>query len=367
MEPFLETLNYSSSNEDSRSEKRALNIEYGDSLLCITGSGGRVLDLLIEQPARIVAIDFNPCQGFLLELKCAAIQHLEYEEFLGLLGVNPFAGRGHIYQSIRQSLSTEARDYWDSHSTMVEKGVIYQGRWESHFRLLAQIIHFARPHRLDRLFNCSEINEQSRVWREEWDNTLWQLFLRSITSRAVWKYMLRDPGFYRYVPGGFSINSYLDKRLTSAFENNLVGRSPFASLLFFGKYSVHGPLPPHLQRDHFKTLKDSLPRITIVSQSLLDYLEQNEKTRFHKYSLSDFSSYTGLEEYDLIWKGIVRTAVEGAKICERQFLVKREIPLDVRPCFIRNKRLEEQLALTDDSIFYSFVAVRFEGKSCDKH
>ncbi len=89
MPSFLETLNYSSSNEDSNSELKALCIDKNDSILSITGSGARALDLLIKNPAKIVSIDFNPCQNHLLELKIAAIQHLEYQEFLEFLGARP--------------------------------------------------------------------------------------------------------------------------------------------------------------------------------------------------------------------------------------------------------------------------------------
>ena len=88
MKSFFETVNYSSSNEDSRSEIRALQLISQDSVLCITGSGARTLDLLIANPAKVVSLDFNPCQNFLLELKIAAMHELDYEEFLEFLGVN---------------------------------------------------------------------------------------------------------------------------------------------------------------------------------------------------------------------------------------------------------------------------------------
>ena len=45
---FHNTLNYSSANEDSRSENKSLLINNNDKILCITGSGARTLDL--EKP-----------------------------------------------------------------------------------------------------------------------------------------------------------------------------------------------------------------------------------------------------------------------------------------------------------------------------
>ena len=74
MNSFLETINYSSSNEDSYSEWKALSIGPDDSILCITGSGSRPLDLLIKGPREIVSLDFNPCQNFLLKFKIELTQ-----------------------------------------------------------------------------------------------------------------------------------------------------------------------------------------------------------------------------------------------------------------------------------------------------
>lgn len=365
MKTFLETLNYSSSNEDSRSEIKALHITSGDSVLCITGSGARPLDLLIEKPEIIVSIDFNPCQSFLLELKMAAIRRLEYEELLEFVGVCPSAKRNHFYKGIRILLSPDARGFWDSHSTMIEKGVIYQGRWERYFRKLARLIHLVRPHLLDRLFSCNSIGEQARLWREEWDSVLWRAFLRCISSRTVWKYLFGDPGFYRYIPDQFSIYKYINERFTAAFENILVSESSFATLLFLGKYNVNGALPLHLQRGYYKVLKDTLPCIRIVTESILEYLEKSRKNQFCKYSVSDFASYTNMEEYEMTWRGIVKTASKGARICERQFLVKREIPSNVRPYITRIGELEKELARTDDSIFYTFVIGKIEEANND--
>jgi S-adenosylmethionine-diacylglycerol 3-amino-3-carboxypropyl transferase len=355
MKSFLETLNYSSSNEDSRSEVKALRIGEEDSVLCITGSGARTLDLLVENPREIVSIDFNPCQNFLLELKIHAIKHLEYEEFLEFLGVFSSQKREHLYKTIRLSLSIDARNFWDSNSAMIQNGAIYQGRWERYFHQLERLVSLVCPRLRDKLFSCSSLNDQARIWRDEWDTPLWHVFLRYISSRVIWKYIFGDPGFYIYVPVSFPIYKYLNMRFSSAFENILVSDSPFATLLFFGKYNPNYVLPAHLEGRHYTTLRNNLEHVKIVTQSLLEYLSCCKKSSFDKYSLSDFASYTDTEEYKRIWKGIIKTASSGARICERQFLVKREIPSEVRPCVRLDEALGVELTRMDNSIFYTFV------------
>jgi S-adenosylmethionine:diacylglycerol 3-amino-3-carboxypropyl transferase len=142
-------------------------------------------------------------------------------------------------------------------------------------------------------------------------------------------------------------------------ENIFMSKSPLITLLFSGEYNtVKGVLPLYLQKRYYKILQSSLASIKIVTQSLLEYLEKCEKNRFHKYSLSDFASYTDIGAYNTIWKGIIKTASKRACICERQFLVKREIPSRVKPYVKRIKQLERKLLTSDDSIFYTFIIAK---------
>ncbi|MCP4129922.1 MAG: DUF3419 family protein, partial [bacterium] len=87
MTTFFETLNYSSCNEDAYTELKALDIQPGDGVACITGSGDRPLHILLGNPAHVCAFDANRVQNFLLELKIAAIKELDYEDYIAFLGL----------------------------------------------------------------------------------------------------------------------------------------------------------------------------------------------------------------------------------------------------------------------------------------
>jgi S-adenosylmethionine-diacylglycerol 3-amino-3-carboxypropyl transferase len=291
-----------------------------------------------------------------------AIERLDYSDFLRFIGVSPCQRRRSVYRTIRKSLSGGARVFWDSHPKMLDKGVIYQGGWEKYFYQLSFIIRQARPLMLKRLFDCRNIEEQAYVWNTGWNNAEWRGFIRILSSRLIWKYFLRDPGFYRFVPPLFSIPDYSLEKFAFVFENILVRKSPYANLLFWGKYDPKGALPIYLRKENYLTIQSRLASIRIVTQSLGDYLEKGAK-RFNKYSLSDFSSYTGWEDYKRIWKGIIRTAKNEAVICERQYLVKRNIPKEISGFVSRDSDLELKLQRTDNSIFFSFIVARLNRKS----
>ena len=355
MNSYLETLNYASSNEDSASEMKALQIKETDSILCITGSGGRTLDLLICNPSSIVSIDFNPCQNYLLELKMEAIRHMEYAGFLGFLGVTESRDRLKNYVRLESGLSAGAKDFWARNIAMIEKGVIYQGRWERYFRRLARLVRLFHPLLLRKLCGCTTLIEQRRFRESCWSTSEWRAFLRLISSRLAWKYLLGDPGFFRFVPRRFPIWRYIDERLTRGLMNFPAAESDFVCLLFSGRFDPGGSLPPYLEKKNYPLLKKNLSRVRTITCSLGDFLEGLRSARFDKFSLSDFTSYTDGVEYERIWKGIVRASAPQARVCERQFLVKRDIPRSVRDVVRRDVSMEMELEAQDTSLFYTFV------------
>jgi len=355
MKSFNQAINYSSTNEDSNSEILSLDVKKSDTVLCITGSGSRCLDLLIKKPGKIVSIDLNPCQNYLLELKLAAIKNLQYESFMQFLGVQSSSNRKKVYNLFRDQLSESACKFWDQNLKIIEKGVIYQGRWEKYFKLLSLTVRLSRPKLLAKLFEDISIIKQKKIWTEEWNDWLWQGFLKTIGEKVFWKYLLKDPGFYKYVPSDFNVPDYLIKRFDTAIQSFHFRKSTFLSLLFWGKFMESDVLPLHMQKENFEILKCHSDRICIVTSGLEEYLLSCKRGTFNKYSLSDFSSYTSDIEYYNIWHSIVLTARLNARVCERQFLVKRDIPNGLKNYTKRDSELEMKLAQQDSSVFYTFI------------
>jgi len=86
---FSGRISYSSCNEDSRSELKALHIAPGKRVFCITAGEDACSTCYTIARRRVVAVDVNPTQNHLLELKIAAMRALDYEPYLAFLGVRP--------------------------------------------------------------------------------------------------------------------------------------------------------------------------------------------------------------------------------------------------------------------------------------
>src|SRR3954447_18006764 len=109
---------YNTCWEDPALDRVALRLSERDRLLVITSAGCNALDYLAAGTGEVNAVDVNPIQNALLELKRAAILGLDHDSFFELFGKgqSPFA-RQMYGDVLRKQLSPVARQYWDRHIT----------------------------------------------------------------------------------------------------------------------------------------------------------------------------------------------------------------------------------------------------------
>lgn len=74
---------YPVSQEDSTIERRVLK-QKGARIVTICASGDRVLESMAEEPEQIIAVDLNPAQLALFDLKLACMKNLEYEDIVSI-------------------------------------------------------------------------------------------------------------------------------------------------------------------------------------------------------------------------------------------------------------------------------------------
>ena len=72
--------------EDPRVDHRLLNIGKDDVILAITSAGDNILDYLQKGPRRVHAVDLNPNQNHLLELKVACYSALGHRDMWKIFG-----------------------------------------------------------------------------------------------------------------------------------------------------------------------------------------------------------------------------------------------------------------------------------------
>nr|XP_018260370.1 betaine lipid synthase [Kwoniella dejecticola CBS 10117]OBR82528.1 betaine lipid synthase [Kwoniella dejecticola CBS 10117] len=156
--------------EDPAVDVKKLNINKDDHILAITSAGDNVLHYaLAASPARIHAVDMNPCQGHILELKLAAIQALDYNDFWLMFG----EGRHPEFKKLLTTklspyLSSHAYAYWLAHNTQFSRNFYFRG-YSGWALRLAQIAFFLSGVSKDvkKICKANTIAEQDAIWKKK--------------------------------------------------------------------------------------------------------------------------------------------------------------------------------------------------------
>lgn len=156
--------------EDPDVDVRKLGINKDDHVLAITSAGDNVLHYaLAAQCERIHAVDMNPCQGHILELKLAAIHALEYPDFWQIfgLGCHPDFDRL-LTLKLSPFLSSHAYAYWKTHAGQFSRNFYFRG-YSGWALRLAQVAFLLAGVRKDvkKLCHSATIEEQEKIWRKK--------------------------------------------------------------------------------------------------------------------------------------------------------------------------------------------------------
>jgi S-adenosylmethionine-diacylglycerol 3-amino-3-carboxypropyl transferase len=350
---FLQTLNYSSVNEDWRTETAALRLSAEDLVLCVTGSGSRPLDLLAAAPARVVAVDLNPAQSHLLALKVQALLRLPFDQYVAFLGLSQAdrRWRAEVLGRLGRDLPADACSFWQRHRRAVEAGVLYQGRWERHHRRLSVLARMLRPRAIRDLFTFEDLETQRRFLRERWDTPAWRRVHDLLCSPAFSRLFFRDPAFYAHV--GVAVGRHVYERMLRCLSLCLARENFMVSSVLRGKLSPLD-LPPHLRPEGCDALRGRLDRLEVVTDDLLRLLHRAPR-RYTRFSLSDVPSFLDQAGFERLLEGVAQAALPGARFCVRQFLTRHRVPERFADRLVREPDLEARLAEQDHAFAYDFL------------
>ncbi|MCL7937755.1 MAG: BtaA family protein [marine benthic group bacterium] len=348
---FYSRLNYSSINEDWRTEIEGLQPRSGQRVLCITGSGARPLDILAAEPVRMVAIDLAPPQNHLLRLKIAALSYLPFDSYLRFLGVreSTSAERREVWKNLRGSLPENSRLWWESHPRMLDRGVLYAGAFERHLHRFSRAIRILRPVARSRLLEASDPEQLARA-ASAWDCGRWRTFLRIGFSPLTSRILLGDPAYYRRpaVAPGPTIHS----RMVEALHRWPASSSFMLGLILTGRLP-HRDLPPHLTEEGVERIRNRIEGLEIVDLDLREYLLE-DCGRFDAFSLSDLTSYLDEDGLRHLLDLVANRSESGARLVIRQFLTRDPWPPGLEERFVRLHDIEHRLRELDQAFAYEF-------------
>ncbi|MGD0783644.1 MAG: DUF3419 family protein, partial [Candidatus Aminicenantales bacterium] len=221
---------YANCWEDPRLDREALAIGPDDVVLSITSGGCNTLSFLLDNPRKVIALDANPCQNHLLELKMAAFRGLSHEDLLKFFGVRPSASRRRTYAALRPRLSPAAARYWDGQEGKIVRGLIHAGRYERYMRLLRRTVvaPVGRRGLVERFFAADDPSVRERLFRERWNGWGWRFLTRTMLSRRF-NVLFFDKAFFAYLDEDFDFGRHFAAKAERALVRLPIRENSFLS------------------------------------------------------------------------------------------------------------------------------------------
>ncbi|TPX30534.1 hypothetical protein SmJEL517_g05910 [Synchytrium microbalum] len=165
--PRFSTYIYAFTWEDPRVDLQYLNLTKEDRMMVITSGGCNVLEYAIRGPARIHAVDLNPCQNNMLELKLAGISALNYSDFWSLFGEGFIPKFSALLDThLSPHLSPFAYHFWKQNSGFSN---LYKTGCSG---LAIRVFQFVTKVRglksaVERMCSADTVKEQNEIWLTE--------------------------------------------------------------------------------------------------------------------------------------------------------------------------------------------------------
>jgi S-adenosylmethionine-diacylglycerol 3-amino-3-carboxypropyl transferase len=329
-ELYARALVYNTCWEDPAVDRAALDLGPGDTVLAITSAGCNALDYALAGVRRVHAVDANPRQTALLELKLAGLRALAYEDFYALFGEGRHPGFAWLYRScLREQLSPFARGYWDRHTHWFTQrdaaGSFYffglAGRVARAFRLYLQ----ARPRLRDAvqdLLGARSLEEQRATYDARVAPQLWNRGVHWALSRQFTMSLLGVPGAQhdevrRQHPGG--VPGFVRDAIDYVFRVLPVWTNYFWGLYLRGRYA-RGCAPEYLKPENFAALKAGRAEAILPHTATVTEFLRATDERISRFVLLDHMDWMSAFRPQAIreeWDAILARATPNARVIFR--------------------------------------------------
>jgi len=319
---------YNTCWEDPRLDRAALDIQPSDNLLVITSAGCNALDYALCGPQHVYAVDMNPRQNALLDLKIAAIKTLDFEDFFRLFGYGFHPEARRLYQrQLRPALPAWSQAWWDKwikffnnkHRTFYYRGA--SGAFARLIRIYIDRMIRVRPH-IDSILEAETLAEQQEIYERHLCERFWSRSMRFAMNRDTTLSMVGVPRAQRrqvetQYQGG--IVKFVQDSVEAVFCKLTLADNYFWRVYLKGEYS-RKCCPEYLKADNFERLKRGLvERVSTHTNSVQGFLERHNGD-ISKYVLLDHMDWLSDKFFPLLeleWQAILRRAAPKTRVLWR--------------------------------------------------
>ncbi len=281
---------YNTCWEDPRLDRQALGLSADDTVLVITSAGCNALDYALQAPREVHAVDMNPLQNALLELKAAAIRRIEFDDFFQVFGSGFHPRWRELYQdAVRPALPGWCRPIWDRRESFFDgtgrrKSFYFRGTSGFFAWLIGAYMNRSAPLRdaIEAILEADSVEQQAEIYdSRKVSQLLFSRPLRWTLRRDTTMAMLGVPRSQRLqidreYPGG--ISGFIQDRIETVFKRIPLKDNYFWRVYLTGSYTREC-CPEYLKADHFEALKIGLiDRVSTHTATVQGFLENHPGT-----------------------------------------------------------------------------------------
>lgn len=344
----FDIIRYANCWEDADILLAGLSPAPGGKVLSIGSAGDNSFSFLVTDPELVVAVDINPTQLFLIELKKVCIQNLEWEEALAFLGFLPSEGRVQCFHTLKSQLSSATRAYWESNLILIANGLIHQGKFEKYFQLFSRKIlpwiHSRRA--VNALFESKTAEEQVHFYQNKWNTWRWRLLFRIFFSKYVMGKYGRDPEFHKQVQG--SVSSFIFGKAAAHLASVAAQDNYILRYTLTGRFD--GLLPHYLQKAHYPLVRANLGQLHLkecYAQAAIAHYG-----KFHYMNLSDIFEYMDADLFRETACALVAGTEKDGRLGYWNLMVPRRISQILPENTEYMQGESERLTAIDKGFFY---------------
>ncbi len=369
---WFQGLVYTQIWEDPRVDAEALRLDDTSRILTISSAGCNVLNYLVHEPERILAVDLNTAHMALTRLKIAALEQLpDHSHFFQFFGKG--SGRENVkayHEYIRPSLDCTTRAFWDerpwaglrrSRIHAFERGFYEHGvlaRFQGFARLMSRLVQGRSP---EELLDADSRKEQQQFFEDcvapFFDHPVVRRLARQPTTLYSFGIPLRQYESLSAAADDSIVDLYRDRleRLVCGFP---LSDNYFAWQAFGRQYDIDNreALPSYLRAECYGQLRYHLDRIETRITSLSDALQAQPDNSFDSFVLLDAMDWMTPDAITSLWAELARVGEPGARIIFRtagpRSVVEPALPSDLRDRFTYERDRSEALHAQDRSAIY---------------
>ena len=319
---------YNACWEDPALDRELLNLDVVSRVVMITSAGCNALDYLLDDPAEIHAVDVNPRQNALLDLKLALIAEDRFEDLFLAFGEGRHPGFHDVLRGLFHRLTPESATFWSTkvhylNGHHFKRSFYFHGScgdvaWAMRTLVLRRFRGLWED--LGLLLEAGSLEEQRSAFGRI-EPRLWNAFTCWLLCRPATLSLLGVPRAQASLideqwPGG--ILGYLQDKLRWVATEIPMRDNYFWRVYIQGAYTPEC-CPNYLKRENFDALRRRAHRVRTHTCLLGEFLLRNP-ARYSHYVLLDHQDWLAGHDPDALaaeWRLMLENSRPGTRILFR--------------------------------------------------